>query len=398
MPRLGFLGALCALVALLLLKQSAAFQAPSGNSSNLPSNTSPQLIPRTHEQREQRFLTQHRIILNVHVSDPSGKPFPDLKQTDFSLFDNDEPKKLVTFKSIEINSATPAPHAILVLDTVNTFTRQLHSFEKEIEKYLQQGEGPLPYPVALGVFSGVSVTVGQPSRDRKALLADLRTRAADLRATGCITNTNRGESAPPPNFIGSGIRVESTAMLACLNDRFVSSAMALRQLAQQQVDTPGRVILIWIGPGWPLLTNRGFTPDPPELKRSFFSQLVTVSTALREGQVTLDAVASPDDLPNPGAADSHDSAFFAGISSEDQVRAGNLGLHALAHQTGGHILTEVRDVAGQISECIADAESYYVLAFDSPAAADFGEFHSLAVKVDKPALDVRTNTLYYAEQ
>ena len=398
MPRLGFFGALCAGLALLLSKPAAAFQAPASDSANLPSNTTPQLIPRTHDQREQRFLTQHRIILNVRVSDPSGKPFRDLKQADFTLLDNDQPRKLVSFKPIEGHSAPAAAHVILVLDTVNSFTRQLRNFEKEIEKYLKQGEGPLPYPVAIGVFSGAGVTVGQPFRDREALLADLTTRTADIHATGCITNGDHGEAAPSPNFIGNGIRAESAAMLTCLNDRFVSSVMALRQLAHEQVDIPGRVILIWIGPGWPLLTNKGFTPDPPELKRSFFNQLVGVSMAMREGQVTLDAVASPDDSPNPQAPDSHDSAFFGGVSNEEQIRAGNLGLHALAHQSGGHIFTDAQDVAGQINECIADAESYYVLAFDSPAAAAFGEFHSLAVKVDKPQVDVRTNTLYYGEQ
>jgi VWFA-related protein len=336
--------------------------------------------------------------LNVRVADAAGQPLRDLKQADFTLFDNDQQRKLVSFQSIEGNSATGAAHVILVLDTVNSFTRQLHYFEKEIEKYLKQGEGPLAYPLAVGVFSGSSVSVGAASRDRETLLAELKTRTADLHATGCITRLDHGESAPSPNFIGNGVRAESATMLTCLNDRFVSSVMALRQLAHEQVEIPGRVILIWIGPGWPLLTNRGFTPDPPELKRSFFDQLVSVSMAMREGQVTLDSVASPDDSPNPEASDSHDSAFFGGISNEDQIRAGNLGPHALAHQSGGHIMTDVRDVAGQISECVADAESYYVLAFDSPAAAAFGEYHSLAVKVDKPALDVRTNTLYYAEQ
>jgi hypothetical protein len=39
-----------------------------------------------------------------------------------------------------------------------------------------------------------------------------------------------------------------------------------------------------------------------------------------------------------------------------------------------------------------------VLSFDAPPAPGFGEFHTLAVKIDKPGLDVRTNTLYYAEQ
>ena len=103
----------------------------------------------------------------------------------------------------------------------------------------------------------------------------------------------------------------------------------------------------------------------------------------------------PSRSPDP---DGNDSTFFDGVRNEDQVKAGSLGLHVLAHQTGGHILTDARDWAGEIGACLADAESYYVLSFDAPPAAGFGEYHSLAVKVDKPDLNVRTNTLYYAEQ
>ncbi len=62
------------------------------------------------------------------------------------------------------------------------------------------------------------------------------------------------------------------------------------------------------------------------------------STALREAQIKLDAVASPDDSPNPESLATHDVAFFDRVSSQDEVRAGSLGLHALAHQSGGQII------------------------------------------------------------
>ena len=120
--------------------------------------------------------------------------------------------------------------------------------------------------------------------------------------------------------------------------------------------------------------------------------------SLREAQVTVDAAGSPDELINPETPNLRDSQFFTGVANEDQASAAHFGLHVFAHQTGGKILTEMRDVAGQIGACVAEVESYYVLTFDSQPAANFGEFHSLAVKVDHPGLDVRTNTLYYAEQ
>ncbi len=394
MPLLRWSGALLVCVGCLCFPSGA--QSPPADSA---ANQTPRLIPRTPAEREQRFIAQHRIILNVQVADASGKPTTNLKQTDFILYDNNQPRNLVAFSPQNGPSANAPPHIILVLDAVNNFSRPLRSFVREIETFLKQGDGPLEYPTSIGVFFGAGIEAGPASRDRDTLLADLKTRTADLHATGCITEQDQSEGTPDRNIGGGaagGYRAESSKMLMCLNQRFISSVMALRYFAQAQVDIPGRVLLIWIGSGWPLLTNRAFTPDSPEVKRSFFAQLVELSTVLREAQITVDAVSSPEDLPDARAP--ADPSFFDGIANEDQVKAGNLGLHALAFQTGGRILTGVRDLPRQIGACLADIQSWYVLTFDTPPAPGFGEYHALAVRVDKPGLEVRTNTVYYAAQ
>jgi VWFA-related protein len=373
-------------------------QIPSGQGEPRPDRV-PQLIPRTHDEREARYLTQHRIILNVSVSDASGKPFTELKESDFTLIDNHQPRKLLSVQSVGDAAKKNETHVILVFDTVNSSSRKLRSFVKEFERYLGREKVPLVYPLSIGIFSGSDIDVGQPSRDREALLDAIRQRAGDLHSTGCLESESPAEtSVTPPGMAGAGsVRSPSMGTLACKNQRFTSSVSALDRLAQQQVQIPGRVILIWMGAGWPLLTDRQFTPDTQQLKESFFYQLVRVSTALKEAQITLDAVASPDDSPNPESLATHDVAFFEGVSSPDQARAGNLGLHALTHQSGGQIFPNTSDIPAQIRACIADADSYYVLTFDSPPAAQFGEYHALEVKVLKPELIVRASTLYYTE-
>jgi VWFA-related protein len=334
----------------------------------------------------------------VRVADVSDKPLSALNQADFTLYDNDQPRKLVSFRTLGGSAA--GVHFIFVIDAVNNFTKQIRTHAKELERYLKEGNGPLDYPVALGVFSGIGIEVGQTSRDRAALLSELKTRTGDLHAGGCITTQDHGNATAAAYTLGGmgGTRAETQQELLCKNDRFVKSVSALSEIARKQKDVPGRVILIWLGPGWPMLTDKAFTPDPPDLKRSFFAQLVSLSMSLREAQMTVDAVASPDESINPQTPNVRDSEFFGGVSSPDQVSAAHFGLHVLAHQTGGRIFPEIKDAADQIRACVLDADSYYVLTFDSPPAADFGEYHALTVKVDKPGLDVRTNTLYYAEQ
>jgi hypothetical protein len=94
----------------------------------------------------------------------------------------------------------------------------------------------------------------------------------------------------------------------------------------------------------------------------------------------------------------HDSFFFQGVSDESHESAAGLSLQALAYQSGGLVLTSAKDIAGQIAHCVADSESYYSIAFEYSPAPQFGEYHSLEVKVNRPDITTRTRTLYYAEQ
>src|SRR5579864_6113610 len=114
MPERGWSGALTRLGLCILSVAAVAFQSPDS-----PPGQTPRLIPRTHDQREQRFQALHRIILNVNVEDASGKPYTDLKQTDFTLYDNDQPHSLVAFSPGAGDSANAPAHVVLVLDAVN---------------------------------------------------------------------------------------------------------------------------------------------------------------------------------------------------------------------------------------------------------------------------------------
>jgi VWFA-related protein len=76
---------------------------------------------------------------------------------------------------------------------------------------------------------------------------------------------------------------------------------------------------------------------------------------------------------------------------------GNLGLPVLAVQTGGRVLNLTNDITSAIAECVADANSFYVISFDAPRADKPNEYHSLAVTLDKPGMTARTRTGYYAQ-
>ena len=63
-----------------------------------PDSTSPiQLVPRTKEERAQKYQSEHRISLIVQVTDSSGSPVRGLKPEDFLVLDNQKPKKWPDF-------------------------------------------------------------------------------------------------------------------------------------------------------------------------------------------------------------------------------------------------------------------------------------------------------------
>lgn len=399
---MSFLKLASAIALVFALSASSQQPAPQATQPQAPTaSPSVTLIPRSHEEREARYQTQHHVILNVFVTDASGKPVRSLKQEDFTLLDNGEPRTLTSFRSARGSEGIAPVRVVLMLDAVNNSPKGITQDVKGIEQYLKQSQSSLTYPTSIALLSGSGATVGQPSKDRDALISEMSALTKNVRPFNC-TDTGGGSQqvfAAPNLRTGATIHDDAPEgeKPGCLNQRFKQSVAALSKFAVGQEDTLGRVLLIWIGRGWPLLLEREFSTDSGPIQQNHFDNLVLISTALREAQVTLDAVFSPDLGRKVERLSDHDNAFFNGVPTEDQVRTSSLGLQVLAHQSGGLILTESKDLSSEIAQCVADAESYYVLSFDTPAASGPGEFHSLQVNANQPGLKIRTNTAYYAQ-
>lgn len=401
MTRWTWVGMLCVHVSLSAFAQQAPAPASSGQSTAPVAPPPVSLVPRSHEERENRYQTEHRIVLNLSVTDRSGKPVRGLMQEDFSLLDNGRPQTVSSFRAVQGSIGAAPARVVLMLDAVNNSPRDIGNDRKGIEQYLKQSQGHLNYPTSIAILSGSGTRMVPPSQDRDALLGELRTLTKDIHQFDCTDEGGGSEQVFTTINLGTGTSVldglHPDQKAGCQNQRFQRSVSALKKFAIDQEDVPGRVILIWIGAGWPLLLSSEFRADSTALRRNLFENLVLISTALLQAQVTLDAVFSPDLFRRVELRSDHDNTFFNGVPTEDQVTASSLGLQVLAHQSGGLVLTEGKDLGGEIAKSVDDAESYYALAFDSPAATKPGEFHSLQVKVNKAGLTVRTSTAYYAQ-
>ena len=310
-----------------------------------------------------------RIHLDVVVTDKAGKPESGLEFTDFTLLDNNQPDKILSFRASSgtAQKAGPPTAVILILDTVNGGPQTLALARQGIEAFLLQNGGHLAQPVSIFQFSlqGVKVLL-QPSTDGSALAAGLKQVDAEVRAVGRSTGTN-GEI-----------------------ERYQLSVHWLTLIARNVAKMPGRKLLIWVGPGWPML-NQARVETSFNSQKQLFDSIVDLSTTLREARTALYSLSIGD--PHLGA--SLYEEFVKGVKMSEKASPPNLALDVLAAQSGGLVMDPSNDVAGEIDKCAEDASAFYSISFDPPRADRANEYHDLKVQIDRPGLTARTSTGYY---
>jgi VWFA-related protein len=309
----------------------------------------------------------------VVVTDGSGKPVSGLQQQDFTVLDNKKPQTLQSSReSLGTGANTELPaRALVVVDAVNNSVAQVAFARGQVEKFLRRGAGELPLPMSLALVTDKHWDQSPFTRDRNALLAAL--------------------NAQP-----SGIRIHHRAQgVEGDMERTDSSLQTLQKLVGAQTSPPGRMLLIWLGEGWPYLegNNVGLTTEGMS---GMFRYVVWVSTELREHHITL------YNLNAMEADERFDRAFYYqqflnGVGSAKKVQPGNAALQVFSVQSGGLVLNRSNDIGDSLASCLADAEDYYTLSFDSAEAGHADEYHNLQVKIDKPGLTARTRTGYYAQ-
>jgi VWFA-related protein len=321
-----------------------------------------------------------QILLDVVVTNRSGKAIPGLAEKDFVVRDNGSPQKILSFRA---NGSATAPNEtqpaktpvkiILMVDEVNTSFDRVAYERDQIKKYLLQNGGKLSQPLLLGFFSDNGTEIQtEPSQDGNALLASFDQHETALRTI----RRNTG-------FYGA-------------EERLQLSLNTLRTLAANEAQKPGRKMIVWISPGWPLLTGPRIDMTAKQ-SQQLFATIVDVSTALRQARITMYSI---DPLGLADAASvrlDYYQEFLKPVTSPKKVEIADLSLQVLATQTGGLALNSSNDITSQIAQCVAEADAYYTMTIDARPADKPNDFHTIVVKVETPGLTVRTRNGYYPQ-
>jgi len=307
--------------------------------------------------------------LDIAVSDQSGKAVTGLTQPDFTLLDNGVPRVLTSFTAVQ--GATSPAEMLLVVDAVNTPTIDVGYQRDQIEKFLRSNDGHLTHPASFAIVTDLGVSVyNGTTTDGNALADALHHAQIGLR------EINRSGG-----FYGA-------------SDRLALGIKALHDITNLEAKRPGRKLVVWISPGWPLLSGVGVELDNKQQMQAF-QEVMSFSAELHDANITL------YDINSWGAGEPlgrvmYYEDFLKGVTKPSQTQLGDLGLQVLAVQSGG-LTRNSNDVPGMLQDCLRDADAYYEVTFTPGPSDKANEYHQLQVRIGKPGLSARTRQGYYSQ-
>ncbi len=325
--------------------------------------------PATQRPATPQGISDNAIHLDVVVAPKSGEPLSGLHQQDFTVLDNNTNNPITSFRAV--SGSSTGVEVVILIDAVNTSYQNIAYERQEISKFLRRNGGHLAYPTTLALITDTGNKMQNDfSTDGNAIdksLNDATIGLRDLRRSS--------------GFYGA-------------TERLQLSLSAIGQLTAYEAARPGRKIILWISPGWPILSGPEIQLDKKQ-QDQLFNNVVQISTAMRKARITLyslDSLGVSENL----ARVTYYQDFLKGVKKPGQTAFGDLALQVLAVQSGGQALNS-SGLAQIMQKSLDDCKAFYEITIQPLPAESRDEYHQLDVKIAQPGLTTRSRTGYYAE-
>ena len=309
------------------------------------------------------------IHLNVEVTTHSGDPVPNLPQSAFTVLDNGKPQPIQSFRAVTADQAKTS--VMLVVDAVNIPYIQLAYERNQIDAFLKANDGKLAVPTSILIFTDTGT-----------------------QTTGFTTNGNELSQTFDQKEIGLRDLRRSAGFWGAA-ERMDISLKTMEAILERARSLPGRKVILWVSPGWPLLSGPAVQLTFNQ-EQSFFHTIVAISNVVREGDITIYAVDPLGAVESPGRTFYYEE-FLKGVSKPSQVYPGDVGLQVLAVQSGGLVLTGSNDIRALLQHCISDTRTFYEITYAPPPSDAHDEYHKVEVRVAAPDAKARTLQGYYGQ-
>ena len=310
------------------------------------------------------------IRLDVVVSHKNGPPVADLGQQDFTIIDNKHAQPITSFRAIAGRDSKA--RVIIVLDAVNIDYERVAFAREEVEKYLRAEGGQLTHPTSFALLTDDGMHLQeQYSTDGNSISAAVEANVTGLRSIR--------RSSQYGGF-----------------DRYNISIEGLRELVEREIASPERKIVLFVSPGWPLLSGPSVENAlDAKQQKQLFETLVNLTTEMQRANITLYCV-NPLGTGEGEVRASYYEAFLKGVNESRKMEPGNLALQVLAVQSGGRAIDFNNDVSAVLRQCVADTQNYYEISFEPGPPDTKNYYHRVEVKLAKPDLTARARMGYYA--
>lgn len=338
--------------------------SPAQNKGTTPTKLVGQPAPELPTEAQESTLTFHqtvrRVIVDVMVRDGNGQPVHGLTANDFSVMEDKQPQRILSFDVYDFDKASisRAPNApplprgvfenipkvpergplyVMLLDLVNTETVDQMMARQQVLKFIQNK--PAGTRFAVFITTDKLYLVQGFTEDKDQLYAAL--------------NPNRPKSHVPKVFLlarnyGYGNPYTAVDMLT--------------HIGEYLDGIPGRKNLIWVAGAFPLSGS-------PEEGNSPLSDLIKAAiNALAQAQIAVFPADVSGVDPNPAAG-----TYVASKAAEEEI----------ASLTGGRAFYSDNGLVDILNTDTEDGGNYYTLTYSPPAYTNDGNCHNIAVKLDQ---------------
>jgi len=325
------------------------------------------------------------VILDIVVTDKKGNVVNNLKQDDFSIFEDKQPQTIRTFdppsahgmppspdgKAI-VNSAADlpkigdAPLTILVLDELNTAFTDMAYARHCMQNYLLAQPELLKQPTAMLVASNTKFQLLQDyTQNRAALLQALKTHFPEY--PWKLETSHKS---------GPGVA-----------ERMAQTMASLIQIAEATRGSPGRKNIIWVGTASFAVNLVSADSQTIQTMEQLTKRLTQTLLETRVTLYHIDPTINEVYTITAEDPDDDDDPFADGIT-----------FNKFATATGGQIYASRNDVDNEIANSIDNGNSYYTLSYSpSNSNEDAAKYRSIKIKLSNPDLIATTREGYYPE-
>lgn len=334
-------------------------------------------------------VTSRLVVLDVVVTDSTGKIVPHLTKDDFTILQDEQPQRIHSFETWTDRSNTATspttdsygrqdwgdgmPLTIFVLDEMNTPFDEKSFAVENLRSYLRRQPALLASPAMLVTinYTGLN-TLSTYTRDRDALL-----HAIDRR---------------PPTLPAASSRLE-----------LVSASFAmLRQIATAAEGIHTHKSIIWLGRGFPALDPADFDDASNLILKKAIQDTVNLLIASRVtlyqvDPITTDARTAVVDINALMAAGGSIDSHITSNGTLDLLDQ-NFSLNRFVIATGGQLYYGLNDLDNFIADGEQRSVEFYTLSYTPPASADEDIYHSINIQMRNPTWHVSTRQGFYSSQ